>query len=343
MAGNIIGFSGCPENCISFCAKTELNRAKIERDKLYDASFKKFFKRKSVLATILIDIVPEYKHLSFKEIEDLIIKNDINSLNAETFSEEDVSEGGKILYDIVVKCKMPNSEACKENHIIFDLEMQRSFRLQYNLLDRAMYYASRLLSRQKSNELGYEGLIPVYSTWICLYKIPKSLQNTVQSFRLMNTQGNDMSLFTNKSLVNIDFILLSGDDYDWDLNDPTCVKFLHSVQSNKLSDRRFNPNVDNTADVQKEVLSMMDIERDYKYHMDQERSEGREEGREEGSILSNINTINKMMDKGLALTDVISLVDCEESLIRRIYSLIEVQKPEYNPEIILSILLDEIK
>ena len=326
-----------------FCAKTDFNRAKIERDKLYDANFKKFFKRKSVLATILIDIVPEYKQLSFKEIEDLIIENDVSSLNAETFSEEDVSEGGKILYDIIVKCKMPHSEEHKENHIIFDLEMQRSFRLKYNLLDRAMYYTSRLLSRQKSDELGYEGLLPVYSTWICLYKIPKSLQNTIQSFRVTNVQGNDMSLFTNKSLINIDFILLSGDDYDWDLNDPTCIKFLHSVQSNKMTDRRFNPNVDNTMEVQKEVLSMMDVERDYKYHMDQERAEGREEGREEGSLLTSINTINKMMSKGLTLSDIISLVDCEENLVRRIYSLIEVQRPEYNPDIILSIILDEIK
>ena len=88
---------------------------------------------------------------------------------------------------------------------------------------------------------------------------------------------------------------------------------------------------------------MMDAERDYKYHMDQERAEGREEGREEGSLLTSINTINKMMSRGLTLSNIISLVDCEESLVRKIYSLIEVQRPEYNPDIILSIILDEIK
>lgn len=52
----------------------------------YDDAFKRSFSRKTVLAALLKEIVPDYHDLSISEIEELIIASKTNSLNAETLA-----------------------------------------------------------------------------------------------------------------------------------------------------------------------------------------------------------------------------------------------------------------
>ena len=75
----------------------------------YDDAFKRSFSRKTVLAALLKEIVPDYHDLSISEIEELIISSRINQLNAETLAEEDVIFGSKIMYDVVIQCTVPNT------------------------------------------------------------------------------------------------------------------------------------------------------------------------------------------------------------------------------------------
>lgn len=106
--------------------------------------------------------------------------------------------------------------------------------------------------------------MPVYSTWICLYGIPEELQNTVQSFRLQN--GLSDYYPSEKSLINIDFLLLS-EDYDWDTSDVTIIKFLQAVFKNRMTDSAFNPFLQISPEIESELESIMTAQEEYEYEL----------------------------------------------------------------------------
>ena len=125
----------------------------------------------------------------------------------------------------------------------------------------------------------------MYSTWICLCGIPEELQNTVHSFRLQDI-GNP-HIIMQKSLFNIDFLLLS-EDYDWDTSDATIIKFLQAVFKNRMTDSAFNPFLQISPEIESEVESIMSAQEEYEYELQVEReqaaAEGRAEGKAEGII-----------------------------------------------------------
>ena len=121
--------------------------------------------------------------------------------------------------------------------------------------------------------------MPVYSTWICLYGIPEAQQNTVQSFRLQNVLSDYYP--SEKSLINIDFLLLS-EDYDWDTSDATIIKFLQAVFKNRMTDSAFNPFLQISPEIESEVESIMTAQEEYEYELQVEREQAAAEGREEG-------------------------------------------------------------
>ena len=149
----------------------------------YDEAFKRVFCRKDVLAGILINIVPEYKNLTHKQVMDLIVTSKFDKINAEVLSEEDVKFNKKVIYDVLIKASLPSTGKMIQSIIFFDLEMQRKYNQTYSILNRAIYYTSRLIARQLSVKESYDKLCPVYSTWICLQDVPVKLQNSVCSFR----------------------------------------------------------------------------------------------------------------------------------------------------------------
>ena len=203
----------------------------------YDKPFKRLFSRKAILAVILSNIIPEYKNLPLSEIEDLIVTDKNDSKRAALGNLEDIGFRKTIEYDIVIQCTIPGKGLASVN-LYFDLEMQRSFRPGYSIVQRAIYYAGRLLSSQLEESKNYSDLVPVYSTWICLDKVPQPLQNSVYSFRMsgINNKGIvDKGMEAEAQLINIDLLLLSV-DYDWDVDDNDLVKFLQAIFKNRLSD-----------------------------------------------------------------------------------------------------------
>lgn len=81
-----------------------------------------------------------------------------------------------ILYDVVVTVAI-NTQMEKTVHLIFDLEMQRKYNMNYPLMNRAIYYVSRLIAKQDIKGAKYEDLVPVQSAWICIHGVPEELQN----------------------------------------------------------------------------------------------------------------------------------------------------------------------
>lgn len=282
----------------------------------YDTAFKNFFKRKAVLAIILKEIVPEFRNMEPKEIEKYIKTSEVNRLNAETYSEEDTIFGSKILYDVVIQCLLPQTAKEIPVCIIFDLEMQRRYNMPYDVIDRAAYYASRLLAREAVVDSKYDELPPVYSTWVCLTGIPVELQNTAHHFELTDHTVPGIKL--KKSLINIDLLLLS-ENYDWDTADATIIKFLQAIFKNKLDDSRFNKYLPIDSEIEEEVQTFMAEQSQYEYERQvdkaESRAEGRAEGIEEGIVIGVIKTALSM-----GVTDVRKIAQIIEQQTKLTYS-----------------------
>lgn len=74
---------------------------------------------------------------------------------------------GLIRFDIVFYVRMKNGLS----QIIINVEAQRSEPARYAILNRAVFYASRLISSQKERDFensDYDGIRQVYSIWICM-------------------------------------------------------------------------------------------------------------------------------------------------------------------------------
>ena len=298
---------------------------KQPNNRSYDANFKKFFQRKEVLAGILVNTVKELQNLPVDIIAERIRSSKVNPINAELLSNEDVDEKQKILYDIVVTVEISQNTE-KEVHLIFDLEMQRQFKMQYPLMNRAIYYVSRLIAKQNIEHAHYENLAPVQSVWICVYDIPENMQNRHLHFEYSTYDEYGLpefdTIFPGQDLTRIDFILLS-ENYDWDTNDDNVIKFLQSIFHNNMNDGNFNQYVAINSEISEEVLAMTSEREQYEAEMEAGRAssmakglaEGRAEGRAEGLAEGEKNAINR------AATNMIKTNSNKETIVQTLMSL----------------------
>lgn len=288
-------------------SKTEtksLNKTAARSVTTYDASFKKFFSRKEVLAGVLKGVIPEFKDLSHAEVVDRIDSSKIDALDAVTLNTEDVKEHQKIIYDILVMVQIGSKE---EVHLIFDLEMQYNFNTRYPLLNRIHYYNSRLLARQPITNANYGELCPVRSTWISVNGVPDSLKNQKVSFRWTPFDNYDNIIhhyFEGSDLITSDLILLD-EKYDWDETDGEVVKFLQSIFQDRLDDKRFNPYLEITDEIEQEVMEMNDKLVHLNADFEAFEMKGREEGREEGEIKMITKFINSRISKGFTQDEIL--------------------------------------
>ena len=113
--------------------------------------------------------IPEYNGLDIKEVVKYIEDNDNTSTIIKGLPTDDNKiEDSLIKYDILFTSRIPNSN--DKIGMFINIEAQNDINPSYDLLNRAIYYASRLISRQKGEEFfnsKYNELKKVYSIWIC--------------------------------------------------------------------------------------------------------------------------------------------------------------------------------
>lgn len=167
----------------------------IER---FDTACCRLLANKPILAWLLRDTVKDYQDCSIEEIMDCLenspqaravavdqdVKNqETGKIIGDNAADKSVTEG-VVLYDILFTSRLPNTnETCQ---IIVNVENQNRWKPGYPLLKRAVYYSSRLISRQKGTVFfgdDYGKLEKVYSIWVCI-KVPKAWQNTMTVFSL---------------------------------------------------------------------------------------------------------------------------------------------------------------
>lgn len=149
----------------------------------YDERAKKALGYKTVLAFILSKTVAEFKGMRIKDIAGLIEgevyiskvpvdpghtnKTDgerITGLNTENAEENE----GMLKYDILFRVRT-SRDAKKSYGIIINVEMQKDKPTGYQLSNRAIFYACRLISAQKQREfehMKFNDMVKVYSIWI---------------------------------------------------------------------------------------------------------------------------------------------------------------------------------
>lgn len=172
---------------------TELKNAVKATDSKaqYDTSAKRLLGQKSILAHILVKTVDEFKGMNPKDVVDCIegtphistvpvesgltnIVSDKNGKRLVGFNteNEEINEG-LIRFDIVFYVRMPSMDSRRDglSQIIINVEAQKDEPKGYEILNRAIFYVSRLISSQKERDFensSYDDIKRVYSIWVCM-------------------------------------------------------------------------------------------------------------------------------------------------------------------------------
>lgn len=166
---------------------TEAKNAVITTDKKaqYDASAKRLLGQKIILAHILVKTVDEFKGMNPKNVVSFIEGEPFISVipvepgftnksfqkegrRVVGFNSENVEiNEGLIRFDIVFYVRMKDGLT----QIIINIEAQKNEPNEYDILNRAIFYVSRLISSQKERDFkntNYNDIKRVYSIWVCM-------------------------------------------------------------------------------------------------------------------------------------------------------------------------------
>ena len=161
----------------------------------YDTRVKRLLAQKSILAHILVKTVDEFKgmkpedvvkyiegepSISVVPVEPVLAnmeKTDatgqrIVGLNTEN---AEINEG-LVRFDIIFYVRMKNGLS----QIIVNIEAQKDEPTEYKILNRAIFYVSRLISSQKERDFvntNYDDIKQVLSIWICMNMDDNSLSH----------------------------------------------------------------------------------------------------------------------------------------------------------------------
>ena len=166
---------------------TELKNAVKATDSKaqYDTSAKRLLGQKSILAHILVKTVDEFKGMNPKDVVECIegtpyistvpvepgLTNTVREKKGKKLVGFNTENGevneGLIRFDIVFYVRMKDGLS----QIIINVEAQKDEPKGYEILNRAIFYVSRLISSQKERDFensSYNDIKRVYSIWVCM-------------------------------------------------------------------------------------------------------------------------------------------------------------------------------
>ena len=166
----------------------------------YDESAKRLLAQKYVLAHILVRTVEEFQGMEIEKVVSLIEGDPYISKIpvASGLTNKDRNEEGKrivglnteagerneglVRFDIIFYVRMPSIVGRKNglSQIIVNIEAQKDEPTEYKILNRAIFYVSRLISSQKERDFvntNYDDIKQVFSIWICMNMDDNSLSH----------------------------------------------------------------------------------------------------------------------------------------------------------------------
>ena len=276
--------------------RKSLAESEIERARLcLDSSVKNIFSNREIIARLLKSCVKEYGGYSVREIISEFLDGDGCGEYMANASVEYVSvPEGRLDYDVLVQAGHPGYPGSKVG-IIINIEEQNKMRPGYQLINRAVYYCSRLISAQKNRNMtgtDYDALRPVCSIWICP-DAPPCDSNLAHQIVLTEQKigGGDCQphfMGDGPGLISIFFLTFNAGSRVED--ESGIISFLRALLCVGVTEeerRRIFESQGWITDTLKQETGSMGSYSEYVYSKGIEKGieKGREEGREEGKIL----------------------------------------------------------
>lgn len=167
----------------------------------YDTRVKRLLAQKSILAHILVKTVDEFKGMKPEDVVKYIegepsisvVSVELGLANMEktdatgqrivglNTENAEINEG-LVRFDIIFYVRMPSIVGRKNglSQIIVNIEAQKDEPTEYKILNRAIFYVSRLISSQKERDFvntNYDDIKQVFSIWICMNMDDNSLSH----------------------------------------------------------------------------------------------------------------------------------------------------------------------
>ena len=285
---------------------TELKSAVMATDKdaQYDNSAKRLIAHKIILARILVKTVEEFKGMDPIEVAALIeglpyisavpvepgLTNAVHFQNGQRLvgfnTENQELNEGLVRFDIVFYVRMKDGLS----QIIINVEAQKDEPSDYEILNRAVFYVSRLVSSQKERDFensSYDDIKCVYSIWICMNIImiglAKELPEHDETYELHRLLGALLS----RELTIDEKLDIIGNEYDIPLEE----------------------------NFRKDMSTMCNLSQGVK---EEGIAIGRREGLEEGRREGHAELITKMYKNGLSIEQIASATDKTVEEVRAI-------------------------
>lgn len=302
-----------------------------DKDAQYDEKAKRLLGHKYILAYILVNTVDEFKGMNPGDVVQYIEGEPLigvvpvdpgmtNSPKDDTtqkgqrvvgFNSENAEiNEGLVRFDIVFYVRMKDGLS----QMIINVEAQKDEPAGYDILNRAVFYVSRLVSSQKERDFvntNYNDIRRVFSIWVCMNQDENSMGYVHLAYdKLIGNHQCKGRL----DLLNIVLIGLSNElpehDEKYELH-----RLLGALLSKQLSvdeklaiiEKEYNIPVE--ADIRKEVATMCNL------------SQGI---REDATDEANAKIILNMYRKGYTLEQI---ADVAEKSVEEIKAVIEKREP----------------
>lgn len=296
-----------------------------DRDAQYDNSAKRLIAHKIILARILVKTVEEFKGMDPLEVAALIeglpyisavpvepgLTNAVHFQNGQRLvgfnTENQELNEGLVRFDIVFYVRMKDGLS----QIIINVEAQKDEPGEYEILNRAVFYVSRLISSQKERDFensSYDDIKCVYSIWICM----NMEENTMSHIHL--TKEDLIGSYEWKGNLDLLNIIMIGLAKELPEHDETYElhRLLGALLSRELT-------VDEKLDIigkeydipleenfRKDMSTMCNLSQGVK---EEGIAIGRREGLEEGRREGHAELITKMYKNGLSIEQIASATD----------------------------------
>ena len=156
-----------------------------DKDAQYDEKAKNLLGHKIILAHILVKTIDEFKGMNPKDVVQYIegepyisrVPVDPGSTNVEKEQDGEKVIGlntenselneGLARFDIIFYVRMKDGLS----QVIVNIEAQKAEPSAYDIINRAVFYISRMISSQKGREFvnsNYNDIKRVYSIWVCM-------------------------------------------------------------------------------------------------------------------------------------------------------------------------------
>lgn len=223
---------------------------------------------------------------------------------------------GLVRFDIVFYVRMKDGLS----QIIINVEAQKDEPGEYEILNRAVFYVSRLISSQKERDFensSYDDIKCVYSIWICM----NMEENTMSHIHL--TKEDLIGSYEWKGNLDLLNIIMIGLAKELPEHDETYElhRLLGALLSRELTIDEKLDIIGNEYDIpleenfRKDMSTMCNLSQGVK---EEGIAIGRREGLEEGRREGHAELITKMYKNGLSIEQIASATDKTVEEVRAI-------------------------